>query len=547
MSDDRQFERNARSWLELGPIAAPDRVVEDALRTIEATPQVRESWLPRKGFRISNQMRLATAAAVGVIVIGGGLLLRGPSAQVGTPSPRPSNSASPLLGQWVSVGKRQDPDLGIQYPSFLIFSPTSLRMDTTMSEFVSSWSTGPDGLILELQTPQAELTSKRWDGCSTRDRGTYTVGLSSDARTLTLAPTNDPCATRAGILVGSWTRTSCVLFDGACEPPATEGPTQAAGLAGQWRSTDPRDAPYAAPNFEDLIIDASTFRQPEVKADVISSWSIDVFQLATVTLEPGPAATGAAWWPCHAGDVGTYWVRWSARIMTLTLQADACAVRARVLAGDWTRTDIGALTPGPHTSPLFRPFDAGTTGSATYTVPAGWAEYWENSTLLSLGLAGSSNQPAIFAYSNMLPSSYDASCRETGPSVARTAAAIAAWLATVPGIVVVTPPTPVTIGGLQGLTIDLAAAPGWTNRCEFSSGSGPEGSFGPVYDSPAYTFTDPDGARLSLSGGTRATYVLLDEGDGQVLVIDVEATTKENWGFFRIAAMPVINSFEFTR
>ena len=42
MSDDQMFERNARAWLELGPTAAPEPVLEAALLEIESTTQERD-------------------------------------------------------------------------------------------------------------------------------------------------------------------------------------------------------------------------------------------------------------------------------------------------------------------------------------------------------------------------------------------------------------------------------------------------------------------------------------------------------------------------
>ncbi len=46
MNDNRQFERSARTWLEIGPTAAPDHVVENALLAIESTSQERDLRLP---------------------------------------------------------------------------------------------------------------------------------------------------------------------------------------------------------------------------------------------------------------------------------------------------------------------------------------------------------------------------------------------------------------------------------------------------------------------------------------------------------------------
>jgi len=64
MRDDRQFERIARAWLELGPTDAPDRVVEDALLTIESTPQERDLRIPWRLPKMTTPARVATAAVI---------------------------------------------------------------------------------------------------------------------------------------------------------------------------------------------------------------------------------------------------------------------------------------------------------------------------------------------------------------------------------------------------------------------------------------------------------------------------------------------------
>jgi hypothetical protein len=93
MSDDRSIERNARAWLELGPTQAPDHAVEAALRTIATTSQERDLRIPWRFPHMTLQTRLAAAAVVGVLAIGGALLLSGrDTSQVGSPSPSPSLS-----------------------------------------------------------------------------------------------------------------------------------------------------------------------------------------------------------------------------------------------------------------------------------------------------------------------------------------------------------------------------------------------------------------------------------------------------------------------
>ena len=70
MSDDQRFERDARAWIELGPVDAPDRVVEAAFVEIERTSQERDLRLPWRLPIVSPRLRLAAVAIVAVVAVG---------------------------------------------------------------------------------------------------------------------------------------------------------------------------------------------------------------------------------------------------------------------------------------------------------------------------------------------------------------------------------------------------------------------------------------------------------------------------------------------
>ena len=104
MSTDRDVTRIVRSWLEQGVTALPDRVLDNVLDQLPATPQRRSWWPARRLHHMNGALKLAIAAAaiVVVAVVGINLMPRqgsvgGPSA---TPSPAPTQDPGPqsILG-----------------------------------------------------------------------------------------------------------------------------------------------------------------------------------------------------------------------------------------------------------------------------------------------------------------------------------------------------------------------------------------------------------------------------------------------------------------
>jgi hypothetical protein len=99
MTSERDFDRLARAWLELGPDQAPDPAVAAILRAVDATPQVRRPFaLP-----IRRPLAGAAVAALAIVVVGGAILLSqrnqpqtGSPATLPTAAPSPSPEISPL-------------------------------------------------------------------------------------------------------------------------------------------------------------------------------------------------------------------------------------------------------------------------------------------------------------------------------------------------------------------------------------------------------------------------------------------------------------------
>jgi len=95
VSTDRDVSRIVRSWLEEGVTTLPDRVLDDVLDRVPATPQ-RRSWWPARRFAQMNTLAKAAIAAAAVIALAvvGYSMLPGPS--VGGPGPTPTPTVSPV-------------------------------------------------------------------------------------------------------------------------------------------------------------------------------------------------------------------------------------------------------------------------------------------------------------------------------------------------------------------------------------------------------------------------------------------------------------------
>lgn len=121
-------------------------------------------------------------------------------------------------------------------------------------------------------------------------------------------------------------------------------------------------------------------------------------------------------------------------------------------------TCLGAIPAGTYTTTTFRP-------SITYTVPDGWVNGEDAPGNFLLQLEGDPRYLGI--YRNI---AVPVECEEEiDSSVDQSVEAISNWLTSHPGLVT-TEPQAVSIGGLDGVYIDISLDPAWTVTCPYSGG-----------------------------------------------------------------------------
>jgi hypothetical protein len=218
MTDERDFDRISRAWLDLMPSEAPDRTVAAVLQAVETTPQVRRPWR-RLPWRSSPMTRfsLAIGAAAAAIVLVSSLMLTRPSSPsvVGT-TPSPASLASPsasasapavptdLRDRWMG-GHRGFVELN--KGSNLVFTSDNFVMTQSdqwdFIEFLNSTaSAAGDGQL------RLELTADD-NGCQKGDVGLYSWSLTPSGHTLTITADQDDCAARSSALPGVWWLAGC--------------------------------------------------------------------------------------------------------------------------------------------------------------------------------------------------------------------------------------------------------------------------------------------------------------------------------------------------
>jgi hypothetical protein len=213
---DRDFERIARAWLELGPTEAPDRPVAAALQAIESTPQSRRPirWPLRRPTTMTRLPLLAALAGIIVLSVGVLFLVGGGPGPLPAPSPVPSPSPTPtvtptptaaspgpvpdaLLGGWVAPTRTADGETA--------GSVTSLTLGSNAGQVAVDLLTPQPFTAGEIEPGVLRLIATTNGVCDSTDTGLYAYDASVDGW-LTLEASEDECADRAIALTGSWQR-----------------------------------------------------------------------------------------------------------------------------------------------------------------------------------------------------------------------------------------------------------------------------------------------------------------------------------------------------
>jgi hypothetical protein len=212
MTDDRSLERAARSFIESGPTRAPERAVEAALFRIETTSQERNLRVPWR-ITMTIPARVAAAAVIGVLAIGGTLFLIGRAGQpdVGGPGASASPSASPTSSVPASIAATTTPSNvpPRQLPDGPLAPGTYVSIPFAPGQPYTSCLTPPqpgcsesedDSIRVTLTVPEgwAGVDSAVWlDAEGNSPPGGATVGFNRGGWLH-----SDPCLTRARLVAG---------------------------------------------------------------------------------------------------------------------------------------------------------------------------------------------------------------------------------------------------------------------------------------------------------------------------------------------------------
>lgn len=169
----------------------------------------------------------------------------------------------------------------------------------------------------------------------------------------------------------------------------------------------------------------------------------------------------------------------------------------------------------------------------SYQAPSEWMKFEEGDDYYVLG-AGTPD--AIVMHSNPVLASDANDCEGLAVSGATSSVeAMSSGIANDPRLDS-SDPVPVSIGGFDGLQIDIQLDSEWTGTCNFSDGK------------PAaliLTVADPPGPVFGLQASERARLILLDIG-ADAIAISIGAADGSAFDDLLPVAMPIVESLHFT-
>lgn len=193
-------------------------------------------------------------------------------------------------------------------------------------------------------------------------------------------------------------------------------------------------------------------------------------------------------------------------------------------------TCLGPLEAGQYQTSSFQP-------RVTYTVPAGWTNFEDLPGNFWLFLQQDSQDGVLGGsylgiYQNVHAAAIN--CAEDWQEgVGTTPSELVAWYESVPGLIVSEPKT-VTVGGLDGLQIDLALEPG-VDTCRYGPYKGIPLIIGDGVSSLHHVILKQLNLRL----------VILAWRKGNVTLEITNVTKQHSANEFRTALQPIIDSLEF--
>jgi hypothetical protein len=186
------------------------------------------------------------------------------------------------------------------------------------------------------------------------------------------------------------------------------------------------------------------------------------------------------------------------------------------------------LSAGPHTTTAFEP-------AVSFTLPEGWEKPLDTDLMVTLRPAGS-EVDTVNLFRDVRAASQAADCaRGAEPGVGSTSSELAAWIKGLPGLEV-SNPTLASLGGLRGVSLDVAIRDDWTASCPFANGN---------RTVPLITGPNDSSYHWVTYGDEKARLYILDVPGGGTVTVMVDTVFSDQFADLVAAAAPIVRSMEF--